>query len=74
MNVNGEVCMRNTTWNLGSHLSICLRTEDKEENLHRDCRSPDLLDAYCLLASSSANKRRKSLSVSLKSAVTLLPI
>jgi hypothetical protein len=31
---------------LGNHLSICLKTEENQENLCRDGRSQDLRDAY----------------------------
>jgi hypothetical protein len=54
--------------------SICLRTQHNEDNLHRDGRPQDLLDAHCLLASSSGNNRWKSFSFSLKFVVDLLTI
>jgi hypothetical protein len=41
---------------LGNHLSICLKTEENQENLCRDGRPQDLPDAYWLLASSPANE------------------
>jgi hypothetical protein len=31
---------------LGNHLSICLKTEENEENICRDGQSRDFLDAH----------------------------
>jgi hypothetical protein len=50
-----EACSSN--FELGNHLSICLKTEENQENLCRDGRSRDLPDAYWLLASSPADER-----------------
>jgi hypothetical protein len=50
-----EAC--NSNLEFGNHLSICLKTEENQENLCRDGRSQDLsADAYWLLANSPANK------------------
>jgi hypothetical protein len=43
-----EACSINSE--LGNHLSICLKTEENQENLCRDGRSQDLPDAYWLLS------------------------
>jgi hypothetical protein len=41
----------------GSHLSVCLETEENQKNLCRDGRSQDLPVTYRNLSSSPANSR-----------------
>jgi hypothetical protein len=55
MNLIWEGCI--SSWELGNHLRICLKTEENQEYLCRDGRSQGLPVTHWLLASSPANKR-----------------
>jgi len=50
---------------LGNRLSICLKTQENQENLHRDGRSQEFSYAFWLQVSRPASERWKSNYVSL---------